>query len=103
MDCHELSSPISNLSANATSELSSMAVLVGVSLPHLLLRFTPTRCVQRLRLAVELAAMLAMASLSRGCTALPPLRIERLSAFDAGGGEVGASRCFNLGGRPAFT
>ena len=41
MDCHELSSPISNLSANATSELSSMAVLVGVSLPHLLLRFTP--------------------------------------------------------------
>ena len=37
---------------------------------------TPTRCVQRLRLAVAHADTSVMASLSRVRPALPPLRIE---------------------------
>jgi hypothetical protein len=52
-----------------------MAFQVGViSLQALPL--TPTRCVQRFRLAAERAAPLVMASLNRGRISLPPLCIE---------------------------
>jgi hypothetical protein len=67
----------------ATGELSAMALLVGVTGPHIP-HVTPTRCVQRLRLALACGSRLVMASLNRGRTALPPPGGGKRAALDNG-------------------
>ena len=65
-----------------------MAFLVGV-ISSQAPSVAPTRCVQRLMLAVERAAASALASLNRGRIALPPLRIEGQPSMQ-GEAKIGA-------------